>query len=126
MADSKHLAARSPLISLLGAALLLVTTLASANTVTIKVGDSRREASRPTGAFRRLSARRPSAGSARRARQSVRIVDSLDLPEGTLIDFYKVRNSSEPAERARFEGRGRLVDAFSYLGKHYREVLFAS
>jgi len=46
------------------------------------------------------------------------------LPEGAILDFYTVRNSNDPAERVEFEGRGQLIDAYSYLGKHYKQILF--
>lgn len=54
----------------------------------------------------------------------VRLVDTLNLPEGARLDFYTVRNGGVGGESVRYDGRGRLIRATSDLGRSYKGMLF--
>lgn len=53
----------------------------------------------------------------------VRLVDTLNLPEGARLDFYTVRNGGVGGEAVRYDGRGRLIRATSDLGRSYKGML---
>ena len=40
--------------------------------------------------------------------------------------FTAYLNAANPKDSVEFQGRGTLVDAYSYLGRHMRELLFGS
>ncbi len=104
---------------------LLLVTAADARSIDVKIGNAREQAVQFHAQQNSLSKEAAERWVRDRERdQGVRIVDKMGLPEGTFLDFYKVRNSNRPGQSAEFQGRGMLVDAYSYLGRNYKELLF--
>lgn len=127
MADPRH-AARTLANTVVMITFLLALPLigAQAGMVKIHVGDTWRHAVQFYSKEKGLT---PEA-TERWIRQQERItgnrlLDDIELPEGAELDFYKVRNSKDPSKRVDFLGRGKLVDAYSWIGRHYQEVLFS-
>lgn len=127
MAASTHRSRQSRVrLGLLVAVLMLLPSVgALARTVRINLGEQRK-----SGIEFLMKQRGISREAADRlARQyelknGSRILDYVDVPEGAQLDFWKVRNHPDPAKRVEFGGRGTIVDATSYLGRNYKELLF--
>jgi len=127
MAASTHRSRQSRVrLGLLVAVLMLLPSVgALARTVRINLGEQRRSGIEFLMKQRGLSRH----AAARLVRQyelknGNRILDYVDVPEGAQLDFWKVRNHPDPAKRVEFGGRGTIVDATSYLGRNYKELLF--
>jgi len=127
MSDSKLHLFRSQVIALALIALVVSVPAFAARTPVVKVkmeGAREQAASFYADQFS-VSKKTASRYVGRQERErQVKIIDEAELPEGALLDFYRVRNHEDPAKRVDFEGRGKLVYATSYLGRYYKEILF--